>query len=103
MGYQAEGSLGRKIQRGASEVALENNGKIDSFPIRATVETIEGYSGHADYNQLLGYYKKLTPKPDRILTVHGDEKNCINLSRSLSYKFRVEASSPRNLDSIRLK
>ncbi len=103
VGYQAEGSLGRKIQKGAKQVVLENNGKAQEYEIKLRVETIEGLSGHADLNQLLGYFKKLSPRPERVLTVHGEEKKCINLARSIAYKFRVEATAPRNLDSIRLK
>jgi len=103
VGYQAEGSLGRKIQRGAKEVALEENGKLKQYKVNLKTETIDGLSGHADYNQLLGFYKKLTPKPERVLTVHGEESKCLNLARSIGYKFRVETMSPRNLDSIRLK
>ncbi len=102
-GYQAEGSLGRKIQRGAREVALEDNGRLKQYKINMRIETIDGLSGHADYNQLLGFYKKLTPKPERVLTVHGEESKCLNLARSIGYKFRVETMSPRNLDSIRLR
>lgn len=103
VGYQAEGSVGKKIQRGAKDIALDNGGKVEQYKINMGVQTIEGYSGHADYNQLLGFFKKLTPKPDRVLTVHGEESKTINFARSLAYKFHVEASAPRTLDSIRLK
>lgn len=104
VGYQGEGSLGRKIQRGAKEVALEgNNNKVKGYKINMKINSIEGLSGHADLNQLLGYVKKIHPRPERVLTVHGEEKKCMNLARSISYKFRVETLSPRNLDSIRLK
>ena len=103
VGYQGEGSLGRKIQKGAKEVLLENNGRTQQYKINAQVYTIQGFSGHADLNQLLGYFKKLSPRPERVLTVHGEEKKCVNLARSIAYKFKVEASAPRNLDSIRLK
>lgn len=103
VGYQANGSLGRAIQRAPSSINLDDNGKPREFKINAKINTVEGFSGHADLNQILGYFKKITPKPERVLTVHGEESKCMNLARSLSYKFRVEASSPRNLDSIRLK
>ena len=103
MSYQAENTLGRKIQRGAKQVVLEDDKGTREYNINMNVQSIEGFSGHADLNQLLGFYKKLQPKPERVLTVHGEEKSCVNLARTLSYKFRVEASAPRNLDAIRLK
>jgi predicted metal-dependent RNase len=102
-GYQGETSLGRKIQRGAREVAMEENGHTKGFPVNMRVESIECLSGHADINQLLGYFKKIHPKPERVLTVHGEERKCLAFSKTLSYKFRVESTAPRNLDSIRLK
>lgn len=103
VGYQSEGTLGRKLQRGVRDVALEEDGKVRMFNVKMRVETVEGFSGHADINQLLGYFKRLYPRPERVLTIHGEEKKCVNFARNLSYKFRVEASAPRNLDSIRLK
>jgi hypothetical protein len=103
VGYQAEGSFGRKIQHGMKEIAMEDAGKTRGYQVNMKIENIEGFSGHADINQLLGYFKKVTPRPERVLTIHGEEKKCINLARTFSYKFRVEASAPRNLDSIRLK
>jgi KH/beta-lactamase-domain protein len=103
VGYQAEGSLGRKIQRGSRELVVEEEGKTKAYPINLKVDSIDVLSGHADFNQLLGFFKKIYPKPERVLTVHGEEKKCLNLAKTLAYKFRVEASSPRNLDSIRLK
>jgi predicted metal-dependent RNase len=102
-GYQGEGSLGRKIQRGVKEVALEDNGKLQGIKVNCRVDTIDGLSGHADINQILGYIKKLHPKPERVLVVHGEEKKCSHLARTIGYKFRVEASAPQNLDSIRLR
>lgn len=104
VGYQAEGSLGRKIQRGMKEIPMEDeNGKTKGYNVNMHVETIDCLSGHADFNQLLGYVKKIYPRPERILTVHGEERKCLNLAKTFGYKFRAEANAPRNLDSIRLK
>lgn len=103
VGYQAEGSFGRKIQRGVKEVPMEDDGKTRGYSVNMAVETIDCLSGHADFNQLLGYVKKIYPRPERILTVHGEERKCLNLAKTFAYKFRAEATAPRNLDSIRLK
>ncbi len=102
-GYNAEGSLGRKIQGGQKEIVMDDQGRSRVYKVNMRIESVSSLSGHADLNQLLGYFKKLHPKPEKVLTLHGEEKKCVNLARSLSYKFRVEAIAPRNLDSIRLK
>lgn len=108
VGYQGEGTLGKKIQRmglqnNHKKVPLQDNGKTKGFDVKMHIETIEGFSGHSDRNQLLGFFKKLKPKPNRVITMHGDEKSCTNLARTMSYNYKVEASAPRNLDSIRLR
>ncbi|HDH41153.1 MAG TPA: beta-CASP ribonuclease aCPSF1 [Candidatus Altiarchaeales archaeon] len=102
VGYQAEGSLGRRIQNGLSELPIEKNGKTVALKINMQVKTIDGFSGHADRRQLLGYSKKIYPKPRRVLIVHGEEKKAINLATTLYEMFGFEATAPQNLDTIRL-
>ncbi len=108
VGYQGEGSLGRRIQSlGATngkgkEIPINDDGKTIALKVNMRIETIEGFSGHADRNQLISFFKKLSPRPQRVLLVHGEEKKSLALSRTLS-RGRVEVSVPRILDSIRLK
>ncbi len=103
VGYQAEGSLGKRVQSGLQEVILEDEGKPKLYKINAQIKTIEGFSGHSDYRQLLAYVNKLSVKPKKILCVHGEEKKCLNLSNVLRNLHKVETYAPNNLDSIRLK
>ncbi|RLI89757.1 MAG: beta-CASP ribonuclease aCPSF1 [Candidatus Altiarchaeales archaeon] len=102
VGYQAVGSLGRRIQNGLKEFVIEEDGKRRSIEIKLEVKTIDGFSGHADRRQLLGYAKKITPRPKRVITVHGEENKCINLASTLFEMFKFEPSVPRNLETIRL-
>ncbi|PKP52858.1 MAG: beta-CASP ribonuclease aCPSF1 [Candidatus Altiarchaeales archaeon HGW-Altiarchaeales-3] len=102
VGYQAEGSLGRRLQNGLREVPIEKEGKMSALTVNMKVATIDGFSGHADRRQLLGYIKKLTPKPKRALLVHGEAEKCMNLAMSLYSMFGIEATSPQNLDTVRL-
>ena len=67
-----------------------------------SVRTVDGFSGHADRRQLLGYAKKIYPKPKRALIVHGEEKKSANLAATLNEMFGFDATSPQNLDTIRL-
>ncbi|MBN2252019.1 MAG: beta-CASP ribonuclease aCPSF1 [Candidatus Altiarchaeota archaeon] len=102
VGYQAEGSLGRRIQNGLSEMPIEKNGRTAALKINMSVRTIDGFSGHADRRQLLGYCKKIHPKPKRALVVHGEEKKTANLASTLNEMFGFDATAPQNLDTIRL-
>ncbi|MCG5531110.1 MBL fold metallo-hydrolase [Halorhodospira halochloris] len=72
VGYQAEGTPGREIQRQA-----ECSGMVElageRIPIRARVRTISGYSAHADQTELLGFVKRMKRWPRRIILVHGEQ------------------------------
>ncbi len=107
VGYQGKGSLGRKIQNlgnngKSKKIPLRDNGRTRGYKVNMDIHTIEGFSGHADRRQLLGFYKKLNPKPNRVMTVHGDSRKCETLGRDISRKFHTSYVSPRNLDTIRL-
>ena len=72
VGYQAEGTPGRDIQRYGP-----NNGYVlldgERYTIRAGVETIGGYSAHADQQGLVDFVKGMKQKPNDIRLVHGEE------------------------------
>ncbi len=104
VGYQSTLSMGRKIQRGLKEIAMMgDDGRSTSLKINMEVDTVEGFSGHSDRNQLINYVKSVRPSPERVFTVHGDETKCEDLARSISKICNVEARAPMDLDSIRLK
>jgi len=70
VGYQAEGTPGRVIQQYGPQggwVELDN----ERFTIRARVETIGGYSAHADQQGLVNFVKRIKHKPREIRLVHG--------------------------------
>jgi metallo-beta-lactamase family protein len=72
VGYQAEGTPGRAIQQYGPQggwVELDN----ERYSIRARVETIGGYSAHADQQGLVNFVKRIKHKPREIRLVHGDK------------------------------
>lgn len=68
VGYQAPGTLGRKIVEGAKEVTIFG----EEIAVNAKVEYIEGYSGHADQEWLLNFVYSFRTKPKHIFLVHGE-------------------------------
>lgn len=103
VGYQCEGSLGRRIQKGWREVPLRGEkGRVEEVKVNMEIKTIEGFSGHSDRAQLLNYVRRLSPKPERVVTIHGDENKCIDLASALHKLFRVETRAPQNLETLRL-
>lgn len=104
VGYQAEGTLGRKIQKGWNEIPLMGkNGKTKAVKVNLQVHTLEGFSGHSDRKQLIRYLRKLKPMPEKIFTVHGEVSKCIDLASTAYKLFKKETRAPMNLDSIRVK
>jgi len=102
VGYQAEGTLGRRLQRGWSEVPFTERGKAITVKVRMQIETAEGFSGHSDRKQLVNFVNSINPKPDRIIFVHGEESKVLELSSAVHRKFNLETKAPKNLETIRL-
>ncbi|MEM5804804.1 MAG: beta-CASP ribonuclease aCPSF1 [Candidatus Aenigmatarchaeota archaeon] len=103
VGYQSEGSLGRRIQKGWKEVPMEQGGRNVAVPVNCEVATVEGLSGHSDRKQLVNYLTRLRQRPERIIVNHGEERKCIELARDLHKIMRVETLAPKLLETIRLK
>ena len=99
VGYQADGTYGRRIQKGWREVPM---GKKGSIIINMEVQTVEGFSGHADRKQLMNYVQYVQPKPERVFTIHGEESKTINLASSIYKKYHIQTVSPQNLETYRL-
>lgn len=78
VGYQAEGSTGRQIQRfGPRGGFVEIDGQ--RYAIRAQVHTIGGYSAHADQQGLLGFVTRMRSWPSQVRIVHGESSASANL------------------------
>ena len=99
VGYQAEGTLGRRIQKGWREVPL---GRRESIVINLEIVTVDGFSGHSDRRQLMNYIGQIQPRPEKIFTIHGDENNTIDLASSLYKRYHIQTHSPMNLETYRM-
>jgi metallo-beta-lactamase family protein len=80
VGFQAEHTLGRRILQGQEQVPIFG----ERYILRAQVERIDGYSAHADRDELLEYIQKLSPSQlKRVLVVHGDEESSLGFEQAL--------------------
>ncbi len=102
VGYQAEGTFGKRLQRGLSEATFLDGPRQAAVPVRLDIATIEGFSGHSDRVQLMNYVASLDPRPQRIILNHGEESKTVDLSSSLHKRFNVDSRAPFNLEAIRL-
>ena len=99
VGYQADGTLGRRIQKGWREVPL---GRGRTIVINLEIVTVDGFSGHSDRRQLMNYVGQVQPRPEKIFTIHGDENNTIDLASSLYKRYHIQTHSPMNLETYRM-
>ncbi|MFP4401212.1 MAG: beta-CASP ribonuclease aCPSF1 [Candidatus Woesearchaeota archaeon] len=100
--YQGEGSLGRRVQRGEKEFQFNEGGRREVSVVKMRIATVEGFSGHADRNELFNFLRKSNPRPKRVIIGHGESSRCLDLASSLHKQFRIETNAPRNLEVIRI-
>ena len=94
MGYQAEGTRGRKLLEGEKE--LKVYGKW--VPFNMEVAEIEGLSSHADHNELLGWMNGITNIPERIFIVHGEKEGAEALQLGIKETYGWDAQIPQLYD-----
>ena len=102
VGYQAQGTLGRRIQSGRREIPFSDRGsRSEQLTLRFDVESVSGFSGHADRNGLENFVRTMNPRPEEVLCVHGDEASTDQFSSALYEKFDIRTHAPRNLETFR--
>ena len=94
VGYQAEGTLGRRLVDGAEEIRLWG----DTYRVRATRHTIGGLSAHADQTDLIDWYRSFEGRPP-VYLVHGEERG----QKPLLEKLRAELGAPAEIARYRQK
>lgn len=98
VGYQAEGTMGRKIQEGAKMVRIFN----ENIKINAKIHSIEGFSGHADMNDLTNWIEHFNKMPKKVFVVHGEEESTTNFSNIIIEKFGIDTVVPSLNEDIDL-
>ena len=101
VGYQAEGTIGRRIQRGAKEIPVNIQGAVVNLKMNMNVETCDGFSGHSDRRQLMSFVNNMSPRPERIIFGHGEDSKCLDISSTIHKKYNVNTTAPMNLETIR--
>ena len=79
VGYCAENTLGWKIRNRWKEVPILG----DTFNLRADVEILDSFSGHADKRELLEYFNAMGGSKERVFLVHGEPEQSKALQEEL--------------------
>jgi len=89
VGYQAEGSMGRKLQEGATSVKLFG----EEIAVHAEIATLHGTSGHADQAGLLNWLHGFQRKPGTVFVNHGDDDS-VEAFKALLIEQGYQAEAP---------
>jgi metallo-beta-lactamase family protein len=98
VGYQAMGTLGREIVDGAQEVRILGQ----YYPVRAQVVYLQGFSGHADREQLLAWLLGLKKPPKRVFVTHGEPSASKAFTDMAKEKTGWNVTAPEYGDEITL-
>ncbi|HPF20654.1 MAG TPA: MBL fold metallo-hydrolase [Syntrophomonas sp.] len=98
VGYQAEGTLGRKILDGEKIVTIFG----EQVTVKADIRQIEAYSSHADQSGLLSWLKRYDGTPKTVFLVHGEEKAQQTLAELIRRDIHLQVVIPQWLDEYPL-
>lgn len=83
IGYQAVGTRGRAMQDGNETIRIHGQ----DIPVQARIESIDGFSAHADYNEILAWLMGFNRPPEMSFIVHGDEDASNALANKIKKQF----------------
>ena len=102
--YQGAGSLGRQVQDGLKEVKMVVDGKEELVEVKMEIHnTVRGLTAHSGRNEIISFFRRINPKPKRIIINHGEVSKSLDLASSLYKLNRVETNVPRILETLKLR
>lgn len=99
VGYQAEGTRGRALVEGKPEIKIHGSHVL----VAAKIESISGYSGHADYNEILAWLMGFNKAPEKTFLVHGEPESSVALKEKIEKQFGWNVVIPEFGQSFELE
>ncbi len=90
VGYQSEGTLGRKLLDGATSLKLFG----ETVAVAAKIEQMDGISGHADRDMLLDWLRAMEVKPKRVFVNHGEDAVADAFAETIRQQLGLDAVAP---------
>lgn len=95
VGYQAKGTLGRRILEGEKTVNIFG----EEITVNAEIQNIESFSGHADQKGIMDWISSFKKKPKKVFIVHGEDSAQKVLSEKIKDVFNIETVIPSKYDT----
>jgi metallo-beta-lactamase family protein len=96
VGYQAQGSLGRRLLEGAKRVKILG----EEISVKAQIHNLDGFSAHADQKQLLRWLGNFKKKPAAVFLVHGEAEMSEPFGRLLQEQLALSTYIPQYADAV---
>ena len=96
VGYQAQGTLGRRIKEGEKSVKLFG----EEIQVNAKIYTLDGFSGHADKEGIMWWLEGFENKPKKIFIVHGEEEASREISKKIEEELNIVTYIPELGDTL---
>jgi metallo-beta-lactamase family protein len=98
VGYQGVGSLGRMIVDGKKTVTIFG----EKIPVKASVHTFGGLSGHAGQTDLVRWLEQIAPSEPRVFLTHGEERGRKPLAKIIKERFHLRVDCPGMGETIEI-
>jgi metallo-beta-lactamase family protein len=98
VGYQAEGTLGRRLVNGDKVVRVHG----EEVPVRAVVHTVNGFSAHAGQSELVNWVRPVAPSKPRVFLTHGEQPQREKLAARLRAELGLACELPMHGHSVLL-
>jgi metallo-beta-lactamase family protein len=99
IGYQAPETLGRRLVERREEVRIHDR----YWKLRAEVAVMNGFSSHADHEDLLSFLGPLSGRARHVRLVHGEEQPAAALAQALRLQGFADVSVPRLGEAVRVR
>ena len=98
VGYQAEGTLGRKLLEGAKEVTIYGT----TYSVNAKILEVTGLSAHADQSELLNWFSDLEHPPKKVYLLHGEDQSRKVLKQKIIDRLKCDCHIPNKGEQIEI-
>ena len=85
VGYQGQGSLGRRLVDGEKEVKIFG----EKIAVKATIHTLGGFSAHAGQSDLIRWFDVIAPSKARVVLTHGEDDQRAALAKLIQQRYRL--------------
>ena len=99
VGYQAKGTLGRRIKDGEKIVKLFG----EDIRVNAEIHSLEGFSGHADKEGIIWWIKGFKNKPKKVFVVHGEAEAAKYISKRIEEEIKIETYIPEIGETLKIE